>query len=89
MTHAGTPGRVKHMISKGALDTSHIKILVLDEVDTMLSRGFEEQVTDHHLYTLYRRTLSKHLCAWGFTALLKMGRYYNTTMCHYWDMLVK
>ncbi len=23
------------------------------------------------------------------SALLKMGRYYNTTMCHYWDMLVK
>ncbi len=22
-------------------------------------------------------------------ALLKMGRYYNTTMRHYWDMLVK
>ncbi len=22
-------------------------------------------------------------------SLLKMGRYYNTTMCHYWDMLVK
>ncbi len=22
-------------------------------------------------------------------ALLKMGRYYNTTMCHYWDMSVK
>ncbi len=21
--------------------------------------------------------------------LLKMGRYYNTTVCHYWDMLVK
>ncbi len=21
--------------------------------------------------------------------LLKMGRYYNTTMCHYWDMSVK
>ncbi len=21
--------------------------------------------------------------------LLKMGRYYNTTMCHYWDILVK
>ena len=41
---AGTPGRVKHMIANGALDTSYIKILVLDEVDTMLSRGFEEQV---------------------------------------------
>ncbi|XP_019850614.1 PREDICTED: eukaryotic initiation factor 4A-like [Amphimedon queenslandica] len=42
----GTPGRVKHMIAEGALDTRHIKILVLDEVDVMLSRGFEEQVRD-------------------------------------------
>ncbi len=25
----------------------------------------------------------------SFNTLLKMGRYYNTTMCHYWDMLVK
>ena len=41
---AGTPGRVKHMISEQALDTRHIKILVLDEVDVMLSRGFEDQV---------------------------------------------
>lgn len=32
------------MISCKALDTRRIKILVLDEVDTMLSRGFEEQV---------------------------------------------
>ena len=42
----GTPGRVKHMINDGALDTRRIKILVLDEVDVMLSRGFEEQVKD-------------------------------------------
>ena len=41
---AGTPGRVKHMISSQALDTRHIKTLVLDEVDVMLSRGFEDQV---------------------------------------------
>ena len=41
---SGTPGRVKHMIDDGSLDTRHIKILVLDEVDVMLSRGFEEQV---------------------------------------------
>ena len=34
------------MIAEGALDTRHIKILVLDEVDVMLSRGFEEQVKD-------------------------------------------
>ncbi len=29
---------------------------------------------------------------WVYTrvyTLLKMGRYYNTTMRHYWDMLVK
>ncbi len=25
----------------------------------------------------------------GIGTLLKMGRYYNTTMCHYWDMSVK
>ncbi len=23
------------------------------------------------------------------TTQLKMGRYYSTTMCHYWDMSVK
>lgn len=32
------------MIDDGSLDTRQIKILVLDEVDVMLSRGFEEQV---------------------------------------------
>ncbi len=25
----------------------------------------------------------------GFSALLKMVRYYSTTMCHYWEMSVK
>ena len=44
----GTPGRVKHMITEGALDTSNIKILILDEMDIMLSRGFEEQV--HNIF---------------------------------------
>lgn len=34
------------MIKEGALDLSHVKILVLDEVDVMLSRGFEDQVRD-------------------------------------------
>ena len=41
---AGTPGRVMHMIRSGALETNKIQILVLDEVDVMLSRGFEQQV---------------------------------------------
>ncbi len=25
----------------------------------------------------------------GLCTLLKMGRYYSTTLCHYWDMSVK
>ncbi len=29
------------------------------------------------------------MCAFYNIALLKMGRYYNTTMCHYWDVSVK
>ena len=40
----GTPGRVMHMIRKGALETKGVQILILDEVDVMLSRGFEQQV---------------------------------------------
>jgi len=32
------------MIRVGALETDKLKILVLDEVDVMLSRGFEQQV---------------------------------------------
>mmetsp|Transcript_6514 Transcript_6514/g.19769 ORF Transcript_6514/g.19769 Transcript_6514/m.19769 type:complete len:420 (+) Transcript_6514:86-1345(+) len=43
----GTPGRVFDMISsRRALDTTYIKIFVLDEADEMLSRGFKEQIYD-------------------------------------------
>lgn len=38
----GTPGRIKDMIEKKALKTDHVKIIVLDEADEMLSRGFVE-----------------------------------------------
>ena len=40
----GTPGRVFDMMSRGALNTSHIKMFVLDEADEMLSRGFKDQI---------------------------------------------
>lgn len=40
------------MIMQRALDTRYIKILVLDEVDVMLSRGFEEQVGSIHIMLL-------------------------------------
>lgn len=43
---AGTPGRVYDMIKRRNLRTKNIKMLVLDEADEMLSRGFKEQIYD-------------------------------------------
>lgn len=45
----GTPGRVNHMISDRYCTVRDIKMLVLDEVDEMLNRGFKDQV-----YNVYR-----------------------------------
>ena len=42
----GTPGRILDMIHKGALQIGTLKMLVLDEADEMLSKGFLEQVYD-------------------------------------------
>ncbi|KAM7316594.1 hypothetical protein ACRRTK_024325 [Alexandromys fortis] len=43
---AGTPGRVFDMIRRGRLRTRAIKMLVLDEADEMLNKGFKEQIYD-------------------------------------------
>jgi ATP-dependent RNA helicase len=43
---SGTPGRVFDMIRRRHLRTRHIKMLVLDEADEMLSLGFKEQIYD-------------------------------------------
>ena len=40
----GTPGRIYDMIQRRDLNTHHIKLMVLDEADEMLSRGFKEQM---------------------------------------------
>lgn len=40
----GTPGRVKDLINRKALKTDHLKVVVLDEADEMLSRGFVDSV---------------------------------------------
>jgi len=42
----GTPGRVFDLIQRKVLDLQHLKILIFDEADEMLSRGFEEQIKD-------------------------------------------
>ncbi|PRQ35972.1 putative RNA helicase [Rosa chinensis] len=46
---SGTPGRVHDMIQRGSLRTRHIKLLILDESDEMLSRGFKKKI-----YEVYR-----------------------------------
>ncbi|GLJ28497.1 hypothetical protein SUGI_0560760 [Cryptomeria japonica] len=40
----GTPGRVYDMLNRRALRSDYIKIFVLDEVDEMLSKGFEDKI---------------------------------------------
>lgn len=42
----GTPGRIYDMITKKALSTDGLKLLVIDEADEMLSKGFQEQIYD-------------------------------------------
>ncbi|XP_034217287.1 eukaryotic initiation factor 4A-III homolog A-like isoform X1 [Prunus dulcis] len=46
----GTPGRVFDMIKRRTLRTRAMKLLVLDESDEMLSRGFKDQIYDVYRY---------------------------------------
>lgn len=47
---SGTPGRVYDMIQRKNFRTRSIKMLVLDEADQMLTKGFKEQVYDIYRY---------------------------------------
>nr|VDC94006.1 unnamed protein product [Brassica oleracea] len=47
---SGTPGRVCDMIKRKSLRTRAIKLLILDESDEMLSRGFKDQIYDVYRY---------------------------------------
>ena len=40
------PGRVFDMIKRRSMRTRAIKLLILDEADEMLSKGFKEQIYD-------------------------------------------
>lgn len=53
------------MITEGTLDTSHIKIIVLDEMDVMLSKGFEDEVRE-----IFREIHSDDLQTIAVTATL-------------------
>lgn len=47
---SGTPGRIYDMIKRQALKTKAIKMLVIDEADEMLSKGFKDQIYDIYRY---------------------------------------
>ncbi|CAM9941032.1 unnamed protein product, partial [Phaeothamnion confervicola] len=47
---SGTPGRVFDMIRRRSLRCRGLKILVIDEADEMLNRGFKEQIYDIYRY---------------------------------------
>jgi len=42
----GTPGRILDMINKKVLNTRHLKLLIVDEADEMLSKIFLNQIYD-------------------------------------------
>merc|ERR1712007_403386 len=47
---SGTPGRTYHMIQQRHFSTRKVKMLVLDEADEMLNKGFKEQIYDVYRY---------------------------------------
>jgi len=47
---SGTPGRVFDMIQRKSLRTRNIKMLIIDEADEMLNKGFKEQIYDIYRY---------------------------------------
>ena len=40
----GTPGRILDMLSKKYIITQHLKTIIIDEADEMLSQGFQEMI---------------------------------------------
>lgn len=50
-----TPGRLLEVLNKVDVELSHVRILVLDEVDTMLQLGFEGQVLYCNLINMQLR----------------------------------
>ena len=47
---SGTPGRVFDMIRRRNLRTRDVKMLILDEADELLNKGFKDQIYDIYRY---------------------------------------
>jgi len=64
----GTPGRIFDQIKRNNIDTSTLKLFVIDEADIMFQKGFKEQITSIIEYSnencqisLYSATLPKDI----------------------------
>ena len=75
---AGTPGRIKDMMDRGALNLTDIKELVLDEADRMLDMGFQEAIDDiisampkEKQILLFSATMSENIKALAFDYMQK------------------
>lgn len=47
---SGTPGRVLDMIKRRNINTRSIKMIILDEADELLGKGFQDQIYDIYRY---------------------------------------
>lgn len=45
-----TPGRIFDLITKGMINMSTLKLIILDEADQMLDKGFKEQISEIFKY---------------------------------------
>lgn len=59
-----TPGRLRDLVQRKAIDLSHVKMVVLDEADEMLSMGFKSEVDFLLNLTKTQRT------TWMFSATM-------------------
>ncbi|MEO5714999.1 MAG: DEAD/DEAH box helicase [Luteolibacter sp.] len=62
-----TPGRLLDLFNRKALTLVHVKYLVLDEADEMLSMGFKKELVKIFALTRGRK------CAWLFSATIPDG----------------
>ncbi len=70
-----------------SLPVRHHGLLTLGSIAQQL-RSSDPQLSSQISQTLHT-ALEQHVEGECGSTLLKMGRYYNTTLCHYWDMSVK
>ena len=50
-----TPGRLLDLVRRKAVDISHVKTVVLDEADEMLSMGFKKELVRYTIWDSCRK----------------------------------